>query len=60
MCLKAMLLWFVQQTHADHGYCDSCPFFVVWVFTSTAMLMPLNTHQKVAGGDMMASFTNTI
>ncbi|KAG0529509.1 hypothetical protein BDA96_05G104600 [Sorghum bicolor] len=41
--------------HADHGYCHSCPFFVVWVFTSTRYAYATRYSSESGRWDMMES-----
>lgn len=41
--------------HADHGYCHSCPFFVVWVFTSTRYAYATIYSSENGSWDMITS-----
>lgn len=41
--------------HADYGYCHSCPFFVVWVFTSTRYAYATRYSSESGRWEMMES-----
>ncbi|TKV94424.1 hypothetical protein SEVIR_9G293900v4 [Setaria viridis] len=41
--------------HADHGYCHSCPFFVIWVFTTTRYAYATRYSSESRSWEMMAS-----
>ncbi|PUZ39706.1 hypothetical protein GQ55_9G356800 [Panicum hallii var. hallii] len=56
-CSKAMLLRFLvcAANHADHGYCHSCPFFVLWVFTGTRYAYVTRYSSENGRWELMAS-----
>ncbi|CAL4916062.1 unnamed protein product [Urochloa decumbens] len=41
--------------HAVHGYCHSCPFFIVWVFTTTRYAYITRYSSEKGSWEMMAS-----
>ncbi|KAL6905954.1 hypothetical protein ACP4OV_003555 [Aristida adscensionis] len=41
--------------HVDHSYCHSCPFFIIWVFTSTRYAYATRYSPEDGGWSMMMS-----